>query len=207
MRDVKWMRVVALLFMISFTLMTNQSFGLGCLAHNYVAEQTASLLETETELYKIITDNWNEYLVGSDYPDTGYIPWATYGEITHWQPFANAFIDHLHSVYPNPSQKRDRLLAFLMGVGTHNQSDITAHWTYYNLVAEYDFDNKPDPGQAWNTAHQYMDPASDFDTIVNKGIHNHPVIWWVPVSDLVAIYQLMKHDISALEIIRSNAIY
>ena len=181
---------------------------LGCLAHNYIAEQTALLCkDSQPELYKIIQDNWNCYLVGSDYPDTGYMPGATYGELTHWQPFVDAYISYLHKAYPIPSSERNKRIAFLMGICTHIQADITSHWTYYDLVALYDFDNLPTPDAAWHKAHAYMDPASDFYVIVNKMIFNHPAFWWIPVGDLVAVYELMGHTISPTEIIRSNFIY
>ncbi len=198
--------IIAILLVCMLT--PNQSYGLGSLAHNYVAKQVAQQIkETNPKLYQIIEDHWNDYLVGSDYPDTGYIPGATYGEISHWQPFVDAFIKHLHDAYPEPSVKRDRLLAFLMGICTHIQSDITVHWTYYNLVAKYDFDNLPDPETAWNTAHEYMDPATDFYVIVRKHIYNHPTIWCIPVDDLVNVYKIMNHDVTAEEIIHANAIY
>jgi hypothetical protein len=197
-------KLTAFAVLISFA--TQQlTYAIGCLAHNYVAQEVASQLENlEVDLYKILKDHWNDYLVGSDFPDTGFIGGATYGEITHWQPFVDAFIRHLHKNYPCPCEPRDRLIAFLMGIATHNQSDITAHWTYYNLVAEHDFPGDPD---AWSKAHSYMDPGTDFYVIVNKQIFNHPLIWWVPVEDLVAIYQSMNHPVSSEEIIKANIIY
>ena len=181
---------------------------LGCLAHTYIAEQVGPRLQQPNpDLYQIIANNWNEYIVASDYPDTGFMPGATYGEISHWQPFADAYISYLHTAYPDPSSKQSKLIAFLMGVATHMQSDITSHWTYYDLVALHDFNNQPDSGQAWQRAHQDMDPGSDFYVVVNKGIYDHPVRWWVPASDLENVYKIMGKDISAEEIIRSNAIY
>ncbi len=189
-------------------LTPNQSYGLGSIAHNYVAKQVAQeIKENNPKLYKIITDNWNDYLVGSDYPDTGYMPGATYGEISHCQSFVVTFIKRLHTNYRKPFPNSNRLLAFLMGICTHIQSDITSHWTYYDLVAKYDFHNLPDPQAAWNTAHEYMDPASDFYVIVQKHIYDHPTKWDVPVEDLVKIYIIMGHHVPAEEIVEANAIY
>lgn len=183
-------------------------FGLGSIAHNYVAKEVETLLGANSpQMQGIISAHANGYLVGSDYPDTGFVPGATYGEDSHWQPFVNAYIAHLHESYPTPSDSRDQLLAFLFGICTHIQSDITSHWTYYDLVAAHDFENKPDPGTAWSTAHQLMDPGSDFYVIANKQIYNHPSEWWVPVSDLVEVYAKMNKEVSAEEIIRSNIIY
>src|SRR5262245_56122158 len=119
--------VMSSLLYLVFFAMPASCFALGCLAHNYVAEQVAPQLESSSpDLYSIISANWNAYIVASDYPDTGFVPGATYGEISHWQPFADAFISYLQDTYPTPSTQRDRLIAFLMGVGTHIQSDITA---------------------------------------------------------------------------------
>ncbi|EKD76918.1 MAG: hypothetical protein ACD_42C00534G0006 [uncultured bacterium] len=200
-------------------LLPTLSFALGDLAHNYVAEGAATEIQTSSTddaLKSVLTTYRNDYLVGSDYPDTGYIHGFNYGEDSHWPYFVNAFSDYLKQSCSNPTSASaqthcDQMTAFLLGVATHVRSDIVSHWTYYNFVALHDFGSSDH--DAWEKAHSAMDPASDFYVIVRKGIYDHPVVWWVPVNDLVTIYATMKKNniitdvVTADEIIQANAIY
>jgi len=204
-------------FLLSLILLPTLAFGLGDLAHNYVAERAATqVASTDVKLQSILTVYRDAYLVGSDYPDTGYVDGFNYGEDSHWPYFVNPFAQYIKKHYSNPNTQaeqihRDKLIAFLLGVATHVKSDIVSHWTYYDYVALHDFGSKDQAD--WSKAHSAMDPASDFYVIVRKGIYNHPVIWWVPVADLVKIYKIMKdtkvikETVTAKEIIEANAIY
>lgn len=193
------------------------AFALGDLAHNYVAEQAAEAIPAQyAALQMTINTNRDVYLVGSDYPDTGYLPGFNFGEDSHWPYFVTPFAAYIKQTCANTtsvasSEHCDQLTAFLLGVSTHVKSDIVSHWTYYDLVAAHDFGSNTQDN--WNKAHAAMDPASDFYVIVRKGIYDHPVIWWVPVNDLVNVYTTMKQNgvikdtITAQEIIEANAIY
>jgi len=75
-------------------------------------------------------------------------------------------------------------------------------------VALYDFHNLPNVTIAWDTAHSYVDPATDWYVIVNKKMYDHAANWSVPVTDLLQVYAIMGHpEFTALDIIRSNVIY
>ena len=195
-------------------LVPTLSFALGDLAHNYVAEGVSA--QTEGALKGVLTTYQNEYLVGSDYPDTGYLPGFNFGEDSHWPYFVTPFADYIKSTCQDvktvdQQTHCDQMTAFLLGVSTHVKSDIVSHWTYYNFVAQHDF-GELNPTN-WDKAHSAMDPASDFYVIVRKGIYDHPVTWWVPVDDLVKVYTDMKKNnvikdtVTADEIIKANAIY
>lgn len=208
-----------LFFIISLSAIfySIKNFALGDLAHNYVAKKAATEAQTkDARLQSILTVYQNTYLVGSDYPDTGYVPGFHYGEASHWPYFVDPFIDYIKKNYSAPKtmaeqEHRDQLIAFLLGVCTHVQSDIVSHQVYYNFVAQHDFGSTDH--DAWEKAHDAMDPASDYDVIVKQGIHDHPVIWWVPVTDLVNVYKIMKEKniiqetVTAQQIIEANAIY
>ena len=175
------------LSILFFFFFSTVNFALGDLAHNYVAKQVATKAEiTDARLQSILTIYQNAYLVGSDYPDTGYVPGFHFGEDSHWPYFVDPFIDYIKTTYHAPTTiaeetHRDQLIVFLLGVGTHIQSDIVSHQIYYHLVAQHDFGS--DSHDTWEKAHAAMDPASDYDVIVQQGIYDHPVIWWVPVAD------------------------
>ena len=181
------------------------SYGLGALAHNYVANESVhALSQNQPALYKLIQQNKTAYLIGSDYPDVGYVPGATFGEDSHWQPFVNAYLNYLNKHYPKSSKHRDKLLAFLLGATTHIKSDIISHWTYYKHVAKHDFKNQSD---AWDKAHHHMDYGSDFYAIVKQHVYTNPLQWWVPISDLQQIYQGMGLKVKKQDLIRANIIY
>lgn len=204
-------------FFVLLLLLPALSFALGDLAHNYVAEKSAQQAQTtDARLQNVLTLYQNAYLVGSDYPDTGYVPGFHFGEVSHWPSFVTPFADYIkktcaHPATPDLQTHCDKLTAFLLGVATHVKSDIISHWTYYDLVALHDFGS--DNSDNWSKAHDAMDPASDFYVIVRKGIYDHPLNWWIPVTDLVNVYDTMyqKHmiedRITAKEIIEANAIY
>jgi len=193
------------------------AFALGDLAHNYIAENAENQAKTtDARLAAVLSVYHNAYLVGSDYPDTGYVPGFNFGEASHWPYFVDSFIDYIKTTYPAPTteaeqEHRDRLIAFLLGVCTHIQSDIVSHHVYYQWVAQHDFGATD--YKTWQKAHSAMDPASDYDVIVHKGITDHPVVWWIPVTDLVRVYQIMEakniiqETVTAQQIIEANAIY
>lgn len=192
-------------------------FGLGDLCHNYVANQAqAELSINKPEAAEFLARYHDAYLVGSDYPDVGYAPGHNFGELAHWPNFVDPFIAYIQATYPHPvstteQNHRDRLVAFLMGVGTHIQSDIVSHWTYYEWVAKKDFHatgtDAAVGGKTYGKAHNLMDPGSDAYVTVRKGVWNHPTTWWVPIKDLVAVYAAMGHQISADELLAANAEY
>lgn len=191
-------------------------FSLGVLCHNYVANQAAVQISAENPTVAAFLRKYhNAYVVGSDYPDTGFVGQHDYGEIAHWPNFVDPFVALIRAKYANATgtalEHRNRLIAFLMGVGTHIKSDIVSHWTYYVWVAKQDFHasgrDAEVGGKIYEKAHSLMDPGSDAYVTVRKGIYNHPVHWWVPVSDLVTVYGKMGHQISRETIIDANAEY
>ena len=205
------------IFLCCWILVPALSSALGDIAHNYVAEGVATqVAPTNAHLQSVLTINHNAYLVGSDYPDTGYVPGFHYGEDSHWPYFVTPFAAYIKkncrdASTPEMQAHCDKLTAFLLGAVTHIKSDIVSHWTYYNFVALHDFGSESTDD--WNKAHAAMDPASDYYVIVRKHIYDHPVIWWVPVADLVNVYAIMLQNkvisdtVTANDIIEANAIY
>jgi hypothetical protein len=203
-------KILALL-VLCLALVPRESSALGSIAHRYIATNVMPLVAAADPTFTTLLKNYsNAYFVGADYPDTGYLPGAIYGEISHWPPFVNAFLAHINATYPPypaVSPRRDIVSAFLLGVCTHIISDITSHWTYYDLVAAHDYPNLP-PGPAWSAAHQHMDPATDFYVIVNYHYFDHAVIWWVPISDLVQVYANMGWtNVTSKMILEYNVLY
>lgn len=193
-------KVILSSIFLFISLMLPTVFAGGGMTHMYIAEQVVSKLP-DRQLRNLILDNLDAYLVGAYYPDSGYVKGNDYGEFSHWQPFMNAFIKHLKSQYQNPAVENPKLVAFLMGCSVHVKSDIVTHRTFYPVSAKEDFNGDT------AAAHEYGDYGIDLLINIDKNEWlTHPRVWWVPVTDLLAIYQSMGEGshVDAKSIIRGN---
>lgn len=174
----------------------------GGISHIYFARQAAERVQ-DTALRDLLKKYDNAYAVGSNYPDTGYIKGTQYGEDSHWDPFIFTFADYLRDTYAHPEQENPKLVAFLLGCATHRVSDELFHWRLINQIARYDFNGD------WNAAHSYADTGLDLILTVDKSQwFTHPGKWYVPVRDLVNVYQRMGHpEYTRKQIILGNSIY
>ncbi|MDX1900473.1 MAG: zinc dependent phospholipase C family protein [Gammaproteobacteria bacterium] len=182
-------------------LMSCHVFAAGGIAHMYIAKQSIPLM-TDKRLRDLIQNNMDAYLVGANYPDTGYVPGTHYGEDSHWEPFLNAFVSWIHAHYTDPLDQNPKLVAFLMGCVTHSVSDRIFHADFVTAEAQHDFHGD------YDTAHQNLDTGLDFiiNTEKNQWL-TRPLTWWVPVDTLVEVYQLMGKPHPASEIRYGNDIY
>lgn len=197
------MHKITLLFsFICFLLISNNSDACGGITHMLIAKESVAFM-SDAALRNIILDNMDAYLVGSNYPDSGYVDGAHYGEDSHWEPFISAFINYLHTQYVYPDQQNPKLVAFMLGCATHVQSDIIFHGLFLGKLTEEDFhgDRK--------AAHTAMDNGLDLLINIERNQWiTHPLEWWVPVNDLVAIYHDMgKDQYTAKEILWGNDVY
>jgi hypothetical protein len=185
-----------LLAILATTCISAQAAGI--ITHNLFADKSVTPTTTP-KMQEIIQQYSDDFLVGSDYPDTGYAFGATYGEDTHWAPFMNAFLRHLDD--KGGIENNPRLAAFLFGIHSHNASDIIWHWGFISYTA--DCSNRD-----WQKIHSLADTDLEL-AIASQNYKLFPSTpkWKVPVNDLVAIYQRMGKNYTAEEIIHSNRIY
>lgn len=189
-----------LLFVIACCLSIS-IYACGGITHMYIATELIPQL-TDSNLRNLIQDNMDAYLVGSNYPDTGYVSGAGYGEDSHWEPFIMAYIAYLRENYTYPEQQNPKLVAFLLGIASHSISDIIFHGTLLNQITAMDFNGDRDK------AHPESEYGIDIMITVEKNQWlNRPSTWWVPVNDLVAIYQKMGKSYTANQIIWGNSVY
>lgn len=173
----------------------------GGITHMFLAEDAISKLP-DPKLRHLLMNNLDAYLVGSFYPDSGYIKGTQYGEDSHWDPFIYAFSDYLNSKYADPISENPRLVAFLFGCAAHRVSDEIIHWTFYAVSKDKDFNGD------YDKAHSYGDTGIDLLVNIDKNLwFNQPSTWWVPVKDLVEIYHRMgKDEYTANQIIWGNIV-
>ncbi|MEO8402669.1 MAG: zinc dependent phospholipase C family protein, partial [Gammaproteobacteria bacterium] len=174
----------------------------GSVTHMFIAKETIAKLQ-DKELANLLLNNMDAYLVGSNYPDTGFIRGTHYGNASHWETFINTFVIYLREKYPFPDQQNPKLVAFVLGCAAHDISDQVFHGTFLNTVAMNDFKGN------WNKAHQQSETALDLLITVEKNQWGvRPSMWWVPMSDLLAVYHRMgSNQFSLAEIFWGNTVY
>lgn len=188
-------RQLALFVVIS---LPSQAFAAGSVSHIYFSREAVHHV-THSELVTLLHSKDAALVVGSAYPDTGYLPGTTYGEDSHWDPFIFAFADDLKERYVDPVAERPDLVAFLMGCASHRVSDEIFHWRLVDEIAANDFDGN------WEAAHHYADLDLDMMLISDKKLwFSAPKSWRVPVSDLLRVYDRMGLQVRRKEIIVGN---
>lgn len=191
-----------LFLFLLFIIFSHTTFAAGGITHMMIAKESIEQLP-DVKLKNLLYNHIDAYLVGANYPDSGYVDGTHYGEDSHWEPFITTFIRYLRDKYAFPEEQAPDLVAFLMGCATHSMSDIVFHWTFLNKVAAEDFHGN------WDTAQDYGDRELDLFILVDKNQWAvRPKTWWVPVEDLVEIYHRMNRDqYTANEIKYGNSIF
>jgi hypothetical protein len=195
------LKKTVLLTLLSF-FVSVQAYAAGGITHMFIAKEVIPHL-SDRDLKNLIENNLDAYLVGSNYPDSGYMQGTHYGDATHWQKFIDTSVIYLHERYPYPEQQNPALVAFLLGCATHIVSDQVFHGAFINKVSKEDFHHH------WQTAHTVSEEGLDMLVLLDKKQWQvRPVIWWLPLHDLVQIYQRMgKNNYSQSEIFWGNTLY
>ncbi|MEE6464798.1 hypothetical protein FKM82_006356 [Ascaphus truei] len=137
------------------------------------------------------------YQAGSVYPDAFYQGICKQGkyhdvsEDSHWTPFLNASISYIRKVYRRPwDEGAQRLVAFLFGIASHMVSDVTWHsldidqgfLSTMGAVSIYiDLGQKVCTLSCVTGGDVLSQFELDFDYLQTK--------WYIPVKDLVNIYE------------------
>lgn len=80
------------------------------------------------------------YEAGSLFPDSGYAVRDDYGELAHWEPFLEAYIQYLRRTYRGDysSAEARRQVAFLLGIASHGMADQSYDTTLLARAFEVD---------------------------------------------------------------------
>lgn len=129
---------------------------------------------------------------GSVFPDGGYVIKDDYGEIAHWEPFVQAYIEWMREEVPHPYDHGDaaNYAAFLFGVTSHGMADQVFDSSFVENARIED-------AEGWSddllTSH---DTATDVMLVAATGVDYLDTPRWVPSNELAALY----HDRLAYEV-------
>ena len=119
----------------------------GMTTHAWMAEAGFGHVKTP-ELRVLLERNRSMVLSGASYPDAGYYlgsvhPGADFGEISHWEQFINAYVDHIRSkpecveTLADPAGPCAGLIAHLMGAAAHGMGDETWDWMFESQMPDH----------------------------------------------------------------------
>ena len=94
----------------------------GQTTHVWIAEEALRSLEAG-ELKSLLSspELRDPLLNGAMFPDGGYAVSDHYGELAHWEPFQQAYLQWIRDTFPPPWDEGDAAphVAFLMGLAAH----------------------------------------------------------------------------------------
>ena len=122
------------------------------------------------------------------FPDGGYAVNDDYGEISHWEPFQQAYLEWIKESYSSPwSDEARQHIAFLMGLGSHGLADQSFDAMYFRRAYQYDADGN------WSES---LDTATDVAFIAETGAQPIPEKW-IPMEAMLDIYGEQNYAVSA----------
>ena len=154
----------------------------GQTTHVWITEQALLDLE-EGELATFLRSPTmrDPLLNGAMFPDGGYAVNDGYGEIAHWEPFQQAYLQWIRETFSPPWDQGEAAghVAFLMGLGSHGMADEVFDSLFMERSRIYD------PG--WDGGTSNLDTASDvlFAAEVGGIVPPEP---WLPIEVVMPLF-------------------
>src|SRR5579864_858314 len=109
LQEIKKEALMKKIFLILFfNLFVSLAYAGGGITHMFLAHEVIAHLP-DPQLRNLLKDNYEAYIVGAYYPDSGYVQGTNYGEDSHWDPFVYAFADHIKEKYSHPELQNPKL--------------------------------------------------------------------------------------------------
>jgi hypothetical protein len=121
--------------------------------------------------------------IGAAFPDSGYAVSDPYGEMAHWEPFIEAYVQWIKATYGGDYASDDARhhIAFMMGAASHGLQDEIFDTIFLPRLQQED-------GQGQEAA----DPGTDAFLFMDGWLRFKPAVWY-QADDLRAIF-LAAHD-------------
>jgi hypothetical protein len=122
---------------------------------------------------------------GSVFPDGGYVIKDDYGEMAHWEPFVEAYIEWMREEVPHPFDHgaAAEYSAFLFGLASHGMADQVFDSSFVERARIED-------AAGWSddllTSH---DTATDVMLVAATGVSFVDTPTYVPSAEIAAIYR------------------
>ena len=185
--------------------------GCGISTHFQVARISTLDMDREAypDLYDLLRERARvEFKVGACFPDWGYVFDATHdlGEEAHWPPFYYAAVDHVVETYPEPwDNHANGVYAFVSGIGCHGAADDA--WHFGDTAFRYVARDEDLPDWPMQRAEMAIEVLTDIFIQVERRRGLDDPGWYVPVTDMVAVYgRLGFGDVDANDIVAGMTI-
>ncbi|XP_069586973.1 phosphatidylinositol-glycan-specific phospholipase D isoform X1 [Ranitomeya imitator] len=144
---------------------------------------------------ELLQKHSDAFQAGSVYPDTFYQDLCRHGkyhdvsEDSHWTPFLETSVNYIRRIYPLPwNEEAQKLVAFIFGIASHQVADVSWHSLgidqgFLRAMAEIDFHG------SYSEAHQAGDFGGDVISQYEVNFDYLEKKWYIPVKDLLHIYQ------------------
>lgn len=140
----KWKRgiVGAMFCVVALLGAPTRALGNGIVSHTKISELALGSLPAG-ELRSLLEAHGVEYRAGSMFPDSGYAADDPYGEIAHWEPFTQSYIEWIQAHYEAPyeSPEAQEHIAFLMGQASHGMADQVFDSLFVPRTRKFDGDD------------------------------------------------------------------
>ena len=170
----------------------------GQTTHVWIAEEALNSLEAG-ELKSLLSNPElrDPLLNGAMFPDGGYAVSDHYGELAHWEPFQQAYLQWIRDTFPPPWDEGDAAphVAFLMGLAAHGLADEVFDSLFMERSRAYD------PG--WDGGTSNLDTASDVLFAAQVGGITPPESW-LPIEAVLPIFNEQLGHSVALETIEAG---
>jgi hypothetical protein len=194
------MRAFVLWMVWTLILTPLTAWGAGLTQHQFMAEIGGDLAATP-ELVECLEAYPGELLFGGSFPDAGYaVDNGDLSEDMHVPAFIDAFVQYLQETFPYPYERQRRLIAFMLGTGSHVVDDPPYHAHFIARVAEEDFAGD------YGTAHTWCDTGLEFVTLVEHCRGPALPRTWVPVADIVETLRLMGREYDPEDLVQGGRI-
>ncbi|GFN98525.1 phosphatidylinositol-glycan-specific phospholipase d [Plakobranchus ocellatus] len=187
-------------FFLTSCLLFETATSCGPITHieiSYRALDNYKDFHEDTDYSQIASSHQDALEAGSVFPDVFYPPTCFFGQFsdvsedTHWTPFLNASITYINTKYPKPwSQSTQKLISFLLGVVSHQVSDVLWHSLGINqgflqTMSKMNFHD------VYTDAHPVGDAGGDILNVHQLNLDYSSLLgdWYVPVEDLANIYE------------------
>lgn len=171
--------------MLLIALLVPHALANGQTSHQHITVDAVPMLPPG-ELADLLArdDVRDAFLNGAMFPDGGYAVGDDYGEMAHWEPLQDLYLQWILQNHPAPFDDAGaKHVAFYLGMLSHGMADQLYDATYMERSRAWD------PAESW--AQYSMDEATDVAYAAIRGEGVVPERWWP--RELLPLFEARGH--------------